>query len=150
MKILSIIFLIVLITGLAYFFYLGFKSQSGSAPGLVDSRLTPCSNKPNCICTEYPNHKSHYTKAIEYNELKLEKLIEAIQLTGGTIISNEENYIAATYTSSIFRYVDDFELRIDTESKLIHIRSASRVGHSDMGVNLKRIEAFKTTLESLL
>ncbi|MCW9048295.1 MAG: DUF1499 domain-containing protein [Gammaproteobacteria bacterium] len=150
MKILSIIILILLITGLAYFFYLGFKSHSASAPGLVDSRLTPCSDKPNCICTEYPNHKSHYINAIEYNELNLQKIIEAIQSTGGIISNNEENYIAATYTSSIFRYVDDFELRIDTEGKLIHIRSASRVGHSDMGVNLKRIETFKATLKSLL
>lgn len=149
MKILLIILLTILITGLIYFIYLGFKSQNGSAPGLADSRLTPCSNKPNCICTEYPDQKSHYTSAINYKELILDNIVEAIQSTGGSISTNKDNYIAATYSSSLFKYVDDFELRIDTESKLIHIRSASRVGHSDMGANLKRIEKFKATLESL-
>lgn len=149
MKILLIILLSILITGLIYFIYLGFKSQNGSAPGLADSRLTPCSNKPNCICTEYPEQESHYTNAISYKELTLDNIVEAIQSTGGSIFTNKDNYIAATYTSSLFKYVDDFELRIDTESKLIHIRSASRVGHSDMGANLKRIEKFKATLESL-
>jgi len=149
MKILLIILLTLLITGLIYFVYLGFKSQNGSAPGLVDSRLSPCSNKPNCICTEYPNQKSHYTSAISYDELILDNIIEAVKSTGGSISTNQDNYIAATYTSSLFKYVDDFELRIDNKNKLIHIRSASRVGHSDMGANLKRIENFKATFESL-
>jgi len=132
-----------------YFIYLGLKSQSGTAPGLVDSKLTPCSSKPNCICTEYPNQKPHYTNAISYDEFNINKITEAIQSTGGIISIHEDNYIAATYTSTLFRYVDDFELRFDTDNKVIHIRSASRVGHSDMGINLKRIEKFKTDLESL-
>jgi len=149
MKILLIILLTILITGLIYFIYLGFKSQNGSAPGLVDSRLTPCPNKPNCICTEFPNHKLHYANAINYNELNLDKISEAIQSIGGTITIHKDNYIAATFTSRLFKYVDDFELRIDTENKLIHIRSASRVGNSDMGINLKRIENFKEKFESL-
>jgi len=147
MKILLIILLTIFIGGLVYFFYLGFKSQSGTAPGIVDSKLTPCSDKPNCICTEYPNHKLHYTNALSHNQLNIKNITNAIESTGGVISIREDNYIAATYTSSLFKYVDDFELRIDADNDLIHIRSASRVGHSDMGVNLKRIEKFKAALK---
>ena len=149
MKIILILLLTVIITGIVYFIYLGYKSQRGSAPGLLDSKLTPCSNKPNCICTEYPNHKLHYTTAIKYKELNLDKLLQAIKSSGGIIITEQPNYIAATYQSRLFKYVDDFELRIDEENQLIHLRSASRVGHSDMGANMKRIDNFKKILQLL-
>lgn len=148
MKILIIIFLSITIGSLIYFFYLGYKSQSGTANGLLNGKLTPCSNKPNCICSEYPNDSLHFSEAIAYQDLNLDALAKTIKLTGGKITNNENNYISATYTSRLFRYIDDFEIRIDTENKLIHIRSASRVGHSDMGANLKRIMLFKETLKS--
>jgi len=134
---------------LIYFIYLGFKSQSGFANGLVNAKLTPCPNKPNCICTEHPNNILPTVYGIEYDELNLKNLENAFKLTGGTITTSKDNYIAATYTSNIFKYVDDFEIRIDTEAKIIHIRSASRVGHSDMGANQKRVDAFKKALAKL-
>ncbi len=146
MKILLIIFIAIISIGLIYFFYLGYKSQAGSPNGLTDSKLTPCSKKPNCICTEYPADSSHFTDAIKYQSFDFEKLIQTIKDSGGVISHSNDHYIAATYTSTIFRYVDDFELRIDTENQLIHIRSASRVGHSDMGANLKRIQQFRQRL----
>lgn len=150
MKIILIILITAIIAVLFYFFYLGYKSQSGITPGLVNSKLSPCSDKPNCICTEYQEDESHYTDAIKITEndpIILTQIIEnAIQKTGGIITSKKPDYFSATYTSSLFRYIDDFEIRIDNEKKLIHIRSASRVGHSDMGMNLKRIEKFKQAL----
>jgi len=146
MKIILIIFLGVVLAGFVYFFYLSYKSQTGSAPGLVNSKLTPCSHKPNCICTEYPDDTSHFTDAIKTNDLNIDNISKIIASTGGVIITTEESYIAATYTSSFFRYVDDLEIRIEPENQLIHIRSASRVGHSDMGINLKRIKNLRNIL----
>ncbi len=147
MKIILIILITALLLGLIYFFYLGYKSQNGTAPGLVNSKLKPCSNKPNCICTEYPEDKPHFTEAIKFSDedttILTQTIENAINNTGGTITDKQVDYISATYTSNIFRYVDDFEIRIDNKEKTIHIRSASRVGHSDMGTNLKRIEHFK-------
>jgi len=61
----------------------------------------------------------------------------------GTIHSEGNNYIAATFSSRIFRFVDDFEIRVDPALRIIHIRSASRVGRGDMGINKKRVELFK-------
>jgi len=143
MKIILLIVISIIIIGLIYFFYLGYKSQTGTARGLVNSKLSPCSKKPNCICTEYPDDKSHFSDAIKYESVEIDSIIKAIESTGGLIIESKDNYIAATYTSGLFKYVDDFEIRIDTQNRLIHIRSASRVGHSDMGANLKRVENFK-------
>jgi len=147
MKIMLIIFLSTTIAGFIYFFYLGYKSQTGSAPGLVNSKLAPCSSKPNCICTEFPDDASHFTDAIKTNELNIDNISKVIESTGGTIITAENNYLAATYTSKLFQYVDDLEIRLDTETQLFHVRSASRVGHSDMGANLKRIEELKEILK---
>ena len=151
MKIILIILITAIIAVLFYFFYLGYKSQNGTAPGLVDSKLSPCPEKPNCICTEYLQNESHFTDAIKFTETSLSILTHSIENaitdTGGIISNQQADYISATFTSSIFRYVDDFEIRIDNEKKLIHIRSASRVGHSDMGANLKRIDKFKQALK---
>jgi len=70
-------------------------------------------------------------------------LKNTIQEMGGTIQIESDNYLAATFTSAIFKFVDDLEIRIDSTQKVIHIRSASRVGYSDMGVNKKRTELLK-------
>lgn len=150
MKILLILIILLILCGTTYFIYLGFKSQTGEAIGMVNSQLSPCPGTPNCICSEYPADQAHYIEAIQLNS-ENESIIQdtiknSIEKTGGVISNVETNYISATYTSSIFRYVDDFEIRIDIENNLIHIRSASRVGRSDFGANLKRINAFKQQL----
>lgn len=154
MKIVLLIICSLILAGLVYFFYLGYKSQTGSAPGLVNKKLSPCSSKPNCICTEYTDDRSHFSNAIKYTSENKQTVFDTIhntiKETGGIIKNTQNNYIAATYTSNIFRYVDDFEIRIDYENKLIHIRSASRVGHSDLGANLKRVELFKELIASTL
>ena len=62
---------------------------------------------------------------------------------GGIIQVESDNYLAVTFTSAIFKFVDDLEIRIDSTQKVIHIRSASRVGYSDMGVNKKRTELLR-------
>jgi len=62
---------------------------------------------------------------------------------GGSIQAENDNYLAATFSSSIFRFVDDLEIRFDADRKMIHMRSASRVGYSDRGINKKRIERVK-------
>ncbi|VAW66750.1 hypothetical protein MNBD_GAMMA11-875 [hydrothermal vent metagenome] len=152
MKFLLITLLFFLIGISAYFFYLGYKSQKGNPPGLHSARLSPCPDKSNCICTEYPNDPSHFTDALQYDEKSADAIVQSIRATiketGGQLINADNinrnsTYISAIYTSSLFKFIDDFEVRIDPQNKRIHIRSASRVGHSDMGENLKRIAAFK-------
>ncbi len=147
MKTFLLIAVVLLLIGLAYFYYLGIRSQSGSAKGLVDGRLAPCPDTPNCICTEYPESTSHYTDPVSIHGFELQDINNLVQQsitdTGGQVVLNKENYISATYTSFLFRYVDDFEIHMDNKNHLLHIRSASRVGRSDFGANQKRITQFK-------
>ena len=76
----------------------------------------------------------------------LQRILEDM---GGVVESVQGNYMAATFRSPIFRFVDDFELRIDPASNLLHVRSASRVGTSDMGVNRKRVARFAARVSEL-
>jgi len=71
------------------------------------------------------------------------KVVSIIQSMNGVLQGEKDNYIAATFTSSIFGFVDDFEIRIDPNEGVLHFRSASRVGYGDGGVNRKRVELFK-------
>lgn len=147
MKIVLIVLAFLTLAGIVAFFVLGFMSQSGEARGIVEARLTKCPDKPNCICTEFESDVSHYIEPIVFTQANtsevLAKLKNNILDMGGSIEAENGNYLAATFTSSLFKFVDDLEVRIDMDQKLIHIRSASRVGYSDRGINLKRIEQLK-------
>jgi uncharacterized protein (DUF1499 family) len=60
------------------------------------------------------------------------------------IIAMDDHYIHAEFTSAFFRFVDDVEFYFDSEAKIIHMRSASRIGYSDFGVNRKRLEKLRS------
>lgn len=59
------------------------------------------------------------------------------------MLTVDSDYLHAVFTSRIFRFKDDLELRMDRENRIIHLRSASRTGYSDFGVNRKRAEQFR-------
>jgi len=63
------------------------------------------------------------------------------------IVTAGETYLHAEFTSAVFRFVDDVEFLLDDAEKVVHVRSASRVGHSDLGVNRKRVEALREAFE---
>jgi uncharacterized protein (DUF1499 family) len=63
---------------------------------------------------------------------------------GGVISRLEDDYLAAMFETTLFRFVDDVELRLDAEAGVIHIRSASRVGRSDLGANRKRVAVLRS------
>jgi uncharacterized protein (DUF1499 family) len=60
-----------------------------------------------------------------------------------SVITVSDSYLHAEFTSLIFRFVDDVEFVIDNDAKVIHVRSASRLGTSDLGVNRKRVEEIR-------
>lgn len=134
------------------FVILGVLSQSGEAIGLVDGKLASCPDSPNCVSTEFKTDITHYAEPIDFSvdnpSNTLADLKAVILEMGGSIEAEEDLYLAATFTSSIFRFVDDFEIRIDSDQKRIHLRSASRVGYSDRGINRQRLERFKSKFSS--
>lgn len=123
-------------------------SADGRAPGLMDGRLSPCPASPNCVNSEYPGDSEHLTAPVTLtldDPARARQIArQVIQGMGGEVVRIEDHYLAATFTSSLFRFVDDFEVRLDSAEGLLHLRSASRVGYGDMGVNAERAERFKT------
>lgn len=138
--ILAVVFLIILVG----FYLLGNMSKTGKAPGLVSGHLSVCPDKPNCVGSEFPDDQSHHFPPLGYPSSMTEEamgLIKAIiQELGGKVTNEEEVYISAIFTSTLFGFVDDLECRNDKTNLTIHLRSASRVGHSDFGANRKRLE----------
>ena len=141
--IIASIFLFVIIA----LFIIGYRSHSGDAYSLVEGRLKQCPDAPNCVSSESVSDAEHYIEPLVYSAghaaQVLPRLKTIIGEMGGSIQVEKTDYLAATFTSSVFRFVDDLELRIDTGQKTIHLRSASRVGYGDGGVNRKRVESLK-------
>jgi len=154
MKIVIIIIVTLIVVAILVLFVLGQMPQSGEANGLVEAKLTKCPDKPNCICTEFVADATHYVDPIGFSQSNaadiLSNLKNSVREMGGSIQAETGNYLAATFSSSIFRFVDDLEIRIDTDQDMIHMRSASRVGRSDRGVNKKRIEQLKKLFRSTI
>ena len=135
-----VISVIVLICVL--FFLMGLKSQKGKAKGLISGHLAEPGSAPNSVSSEIDVQPE---KKVAPLHGTLSGIKTAITATGGTITSETESYLSATYMSKIFKFVDDVEIRHDRDN-IWHIRSASRVGYSDRGVNKKRVEAIRSKL----
>jgi len=110
--------------------------------GLQHGVLLPCPASPNCVCSERHSQpdKQHAIAPIAADPGQWRTLKDRIAALGGVIQQDDGHYLHATFSTAIFHYVDDLELRLDQAQHLIHIRSASRVGHSDFGVNRKRVQ----------
>lgn len=137
----------IAISATIYLMYQGRVSRSGAAPGLIGELLAPCPDTPNCVCSEHRRDNEHYIEALKIPDgglaLAMQNMAEVIREIGGNVDTASENYIAATFSSAVFGFVDDVELRGDAESGVIHLRSASRVGRSDLGANRKRVELIR-------
>ncbi len=146
MKIFFIILSCIIIAVIVWFFIQGAASKQGKPLGLIENKLTICPDKPNCVCSEHKDDNKHYISPIKITQNTSSALLdikEIIDKMGGILQSEHADYLAATFSSTIFGFIDDLEIRFDNKHNLIHIRSASRVGHSDMGVNKKRVELLK-------
>jgi uncharacterized protein (DUF1499 family) len=76
------------------------------------------------------------------------RLRQAVLKAGNaTFVEETETYWHVEFRSRIFRFVDDVEFLFDRDNKVIHVRSASRVGYSDLGVNRKRVEEIRTMFQ---
>lgn len=120
-------------------------SRRKPALGMVEGRLRPCSGRPNCVCSEFKDSSSYVKplKILGSPKHDWERAKRIIREMGGNIELEEDSYLWATFRTKVFRFIDDLELRIDEENEVIHIRSGSRVGYSDLGANRKRIEVFR-------
>lgn len=129
----------LILLGIAAFVFLGMQSRSGTAPGLSNGQLALCPASPNCVSSEAGTEEDKTVAPLPVGTWAA--LPGVIEEMGGEVTRQTEDYIASEFSSSLFGFVDDLELRL-TDSD-IQVRSASRVGHSDAGVNAARVAALR-------
>jgi len=112
--------------------------------------LPPCLDSPNCVSSQAQDAK-HYIapfNIIGEPYKAWETLKNAIIDKKRMVITHEtHDSLHAEATSLVFRFLDDINIILDADAQLIHIRSASRTGHSDFGINRKRIEELRLKLQ---
>lgn len=116
-----------------------------------DGRLAPCSARPNCVSSQATD-KRHAIKPFAFSG-RPETAMAAIRgilndMPRTTIIRQSKDYIQAECASRLLGFTDDLEFYCDAGRKVIHVRSASRLGYSDLGVNRKRVEAIRKAFTS--
>jgi apolipoprotein D and lipocalin family protein len=126
------------------------KESSESMISKPESVLAPCPQSPNCV-SSLAEDKRHYIEPLQYegqnSEARGEILSIIDSMRGARVTKSEERYIHAEFVSFIFKFIDDVEFYFDPTSKLIQVKSASRIGHYDWGVNRRRIEAIRKKLD---
>lgn len=111
--------------------------------GVRDGVLKPLGKKPNNVSTQTDNaaKKVEPMPFKESPERTIAAIKQAVALYGGaSIIEEREDYLYVVFSTKLMKYRDDAEFYLDTGSKLVHFRSSSRAGYSDLGVNRKRYE----------
>lgn len=120
-------------------------SQGKRPLGMTDGKLQPCPRRPNCISSEEDAGSARIEPLAFTGTLGAawECLKRAIKSIGGTIEFESDGYIWAEFKTTVFRFVDDMEFRIDPRNRVVHLRSASRIGYYDFGVNRRRTAALR-------
>lgn len=113
----------------------------------LEKPFAKCPDKPNCVNSYAEGEQFIEPLRIKGNQAHaIQKLLKYLKkLERVKLIQAKDNYIHVVFTSKIFRFDDDVEFRQVGET--MHIRSASRVGYSDMGANRKRIEKIRSELK---
>ena len=122
---------------------------SGTRPttlGVREGKLAPCPKSPNCMSTQSADAKHRidplvYTTSIEEARGRLLDIVRA--RPRASLVAQEEDYLHVECRSRLFGFTDDLEFWFDNENQVIHFRSASRKGYSDLGVNRKRMEQIR-------
>ncbi len=117
-----------------------------SSLGVRDGRLADCPASPNCVSTQ-ADDTSHWMKPLSFDcdpATVIPVLRQVLtQMPRCSVVKESANYLHVEFRSQLFRFVDDVEFLVEPESGRIHFRSASRVGHSDMGVNRGRMDLIR-------
>lgn len=119
------------------------------AGGLKNNKLADCSSKPNCVCSDMASDADHYIEPLNIaGQQDWDWLVNWLAARDDTqIISQTDDYLHITFTTKLMRYVDDVELHLRLADNQIAVRSASRVGYSDLGANAKRVEMIRQALQ---
>jgi len=113
--------------------------------GVKDGRLAPPRRTPNCVSSQAdPADREHYIAPIQGELAAARRAVES--LPRSRVIRAEGSYLYAEFRSKLLGYVDDVEFYFD--GSVLQVRSASRLGRKDFGVNRKRVEALRSFIQA--
>jgi uncharacterized protein (DUF1499 family) len=117
--------------------------------GYATGRLAPCKSSPNCVSSQAdPKDEEHYIAPLALKGdaiAAVRKAVESMPRT--TVVQVEPDYLYAEFRSKLLGFVDDVEFLADRSKGVVHVRSASRLGRRDFGVNRERIERLRSIIE---
>lgn len=128
---------------------------SGKRPrglGVDDGRLAGCGRRLNCVSSQAdPADAQRYVAPMPFEGGAAEAIAAARRavesMARARIVRAEGNYLHAEFRSRLMGYVDDVEFAFDANAGVLHVRSASRLGRRDFGVNRERVEALRARLQ---
>ena len=128
-----------------------FAGQPPTNIGINNGKLTACPNTPNCVNSQAPvTDKEHAIASLPLSGdlssamANLKQVVQAMPRT--KIVKETNNYLYVEFASKLMGFVDDVEFYLDNDAQTIQVRSASRLGESDLGVNRQRIEEIRAQL----
>jgi len=136
---------------------------TGTAPtdlGVNEGRLKAPSPRPNSVSSQadlWPDHLQREHARIaplpllaggaDAGPATLARLRKVVEATPGThVVVSRPDYLYATFTTPLMKYTDDVEFWFDPAAGVVQVRSASRLGESDLGANRSRVEALRARL----
>lgn len=142
---------LILIISIGGLYFLSMTSSRPDNLGVAGGKLAKCPSSPNCVSSQAETPE-HQMPAIPFqgqpDEMiaKIKQYVES-EFPRAKLVSEFDHYLHYEFKSLIFRFVDDVEFLVDDKDSTVQFRSASRVGHSDLGVNRKRMEKISESLK---
>jgi len=125
----------------------GIKEQDNA------KQLSDCPDTPNCQGSQSSRAEQQVAPLSIEGDLKgaIQRIADVLSSQQRVkIVTQNDSYLHVTYTTRLMGYVDDVEFLLDKASSTVQIRSASRLGHSDLGANAKRIKSLRASLQGTL
>ena len=122
-----------------------FSGERPSNLGVKDGKLAACPGTPNCVNSQSSDAQSKIDALPAVSIAEIKGVVEGME--GTTIVEETDNYLYAEFKSKLMGYVDDVEFYRDEANNAVQVRSASRLGKSDLGVNRKRVEEIRSKLK---
>jgi uncharacterized protein (DUF1499 family) len=148
---LLVIVLVIFVGWVATMSLLSYLAKRPGNLGVQDGKLAACPATPNCVCSQATDDHAidplPFTGDPDRTWRQLRQVLDGQPRT--RIVREEGDYLHAECTSMMFRFVDDVEFLLDREEHVIHFRSASRAGRSDLGVNRRRMEEIRREFTAL-
>ncbi len=122
-----------------------FSGERPSNLGVKDGKLTACPGTPNCVNSQSNDAQSKIEALPTVSIADIKQVVNG--MAGTTIIEETDSYLYVEFKSKLMGYVDDVEFYLDNANNAVQVRSASRLGKSDLGVNRKRVEEIRSKLK---